>query len=163
MAKKAKVNTPAPTIHVAKGAAPPVPKGAPDPCRHRRNKKKKQKFIVYISAEKGKTGNYYVGRTRGKGTVTQVILKRQQGHHRTDIGYLTPVCETDTYSACRGAEMKHYAAMEAKNKLIKTPRSPGRGKQIAPIKDDNPRKDDYIACAEATARSSPTGCKICAA
>ena len=112
-----------------------------------------------MAAEKGATGNYYVGRTRGTGTVTQIINNRERGHHRTDIGRLVPVCVTDSYSACRGAEQKHYAAA----KKITSPRSKGKGAQIAPISADNPKKDDYMACAKASAQPSPPRCAICAA
>lgn len=158
MASKIPTTGSVPTFHVA-GVAPPVQKGKPDPCRHRRNKKKKQKFVVYMAAERGSTGKYYVGRTRGTGTVTQITNNRQRGHHRTDIGRLKPVCVTDSYSACRGAEQKHYAAA----KKITSPRSKGRGAQIAPISADNPKKKDYMACAKASAQPSPPRCAICAA
>lgn len=162
MPKKQPPNAPAPTIFVA-GVAPPVPKGTKDPCRHRRNKKKKKTYVVYIAAEKGGTGNYYVGRTRGTGTVMQIVNNRERGHHRTDIGKLKAVCITDSYSACRGAEQKHHADMVSKGKAITAPRAPGRGAQIAPISSDNPKKQDYLDCAKASAQPSPPKCAICAA
>lgn len=166
MASKIPATGSVPTVHVAgvaMGVAPPVPKGQKDPCRHRRNKKKKQKFVVYMAAEKGGTGKFYVGRTRGTGTVKQITLNRQRGHHRTDIGSLNAVCVTDSYSACRGAEQKHLADIVAKGKAISAPRKKGRGKQIAPVKSDNPKKQDYLDCAKASAQPSPPGCSICAA
>lgn len=155
-----------PTVHVASfsvGFAPPVPKGKKDPCRHRRNKKKKQKFVVYMAAQMGGTGKFYVGRTRGTGTVEQITLNRQRNHHRTGIGALTAVCVQDSYSACRGAEQKHYDHMAAQGKVITSKRATGRGQQIAPIKADNTRKNDYLACAKNSAQPSPPGCAICAA
>lgn len=118
--------------------------------------------MIYYAEEKGNTGNFYVGRTRGKGTVDQVTNKRWNSHHRTDIKQLVAQCVTDTYSACRGAEQKHYDDLMSEGVLITSTRKPGRGAQIAPISDDNPRKDDYIACAKATATLSPKGCPICA-
>jgi hypothetical protein len=147
--------------HVA-GVAPSVPKGTPDPCRHRRNKKK-QIFVVYIARETGSSPpKYYVGRTRGTGTLTQVVNNRERGHHRTDIGKLTAVCQADSYSACRGAEQKHYDDMVTNSKAITTPRSKGKGAQIAPISADNKKKKDYMECATNSARPSPPGCPICA-
>lgn len=169
MASKIPANGSVPTVFIAGiavGVAPPVPKGQKDPCRHRRNKKKKQTFVVYMAVEKGSSGptaKYYVGRTRGTGTVTQIINNRERGHHRTDIGSLKPVCITDSYSACRGAEQKHYADMASKGKVITTKRAKGRGKQIAPISPDNPKKADYMACAKASAQPSPPRCAVCAA
>ena len=165
MASTNSVNGPAPTVFAA-GIAPPASTGKPDPCRHRRNKKKKQKFVVYVAVEtpaSGPTPKYYVGRTRGTGTITQIVNNRERNHHRTDIGKLTKVCETDTYSACRGAEQKHYNDMVANGKAITTPRAPGKGAQIAPIAADNPKKQDYEDCAKASATPSPPGCPICAA
>ncbi len=161
MASKVPPNGSVPTVHIA-GVAPSVPKGKNDPCRHRRNKKKKTVFVVYKAAEdtgSGPTGNYYVGRTRGA-TADLAKNNRERGHHRTDIGKLQIVCVTDSYSACRGAEQKHYAAA----KKITSKKSKGRGAQIAPISDDNPRKKDYEDCAKASATPSPpgSGCKICA-
>lgn len=166
MASKMPATGSVPTVHVASfsvGFAPPVPKGKKDPCRHRRNKKKKQKFVVYMAAEKGSTGKFYVGRTRGTGTVAQITNRRQRNHHRTDIGPLKAVCVTDSYSACRGAEQKHYADIVAKGKAITSPRKKGKGKQIAPISGDNPNEKDYLDCAKASAQPSPPGCSICAA
>lgn len=169
MASKVPQTGSVPTVHVASvamGVAPPVPKGKKDPCRHRRNKKKMTKFVVYRAAEKpasGPTPQYYVGRTRGTGTAEQIINKREQGHHRTDIGKLVKVCETDSYSACRGAEQKHYADMVANGKAISSPRKKGTGAQIAPIAADNPKKQDYLDCAKASAQPSPPRCAICAA
>lgn len=152
------------TPHVA-GVAPSVPKGTPDPCRHRRNKKKKTVFVVYRAAEdtgSGPTGNYYVGRTRGA-SLDLALNNRERGHHRTDIGKLIPVCQADSYSACRGAEQKHYEDNVSKGKAITSPRSKGKGTQIAPISNENPKKKDYIECAKKSAQPSPPGCPICAA
>lgn len=166
MASKVPPNGSVPTVFVAGlalGVAPPVANGQKDPCRHRRNKKKKKTFVVYLAAEKGSTGKFYVGRTRGTGTVAQIITNRQRGHHRTDIGGLTPVCVTDSYSACRGAEQKHYAHLAAQGKVITAPRAKGRGKQIAPINADNAKKADYLACAKDSAQPSPPRCAVCAA
>jgi hypothetical protein len=152
-----------PTVHAA-GVAPPVPKGQLDPCRHRRNKKKKTKFVVYMAQEIGSDPpKYYVGRTRGIGTVAQIINSREQGHHRTDIGALKKVCEQDTYAACRGAEQLHYLDMVKNNKAITSPRQPGKGAQIAPISKDNPKKDDYLACAKASAKNVSPPCPVCSA
>jgi hypothetical protein len=165
MASKIPATGSVPTVHVAgvaMGVAPSVAKGTKDPCRHRRNKKK-QKFVVYMAAERGSTGNYYVGRTRGTGTIDQIINNRERGHHRTDIGRLKAVCTTDTYSACRGAEQKHYDHMAAQNKVITSPRAKGRGEQIAPVAADSPKKKDYMDCAKASAQPAPPGCAICAA
>jgi hypothetical protein len=164
MASKVPPNGSVPTVLVA-GVAPSVPKGQKDPCRHRRNKKKKTVYVVYRAQEdtgSGPTGNYYVGRTRGA-TADQAKNNRERGHHRTDIGKLQIVCVTDTYSACRGAEQKHFNDTVNKGKAIKTPRSKGKGAQIAPISEDNPKKQDYMDCAEASAKPSPPGCAICAA
>ena len=163
MASKAPVTGATPTVFAA-GVAPPAPAGKKDPCRHRRNKKKKQKFVVYMAAEKGGTGKFYVGRTRGTGTVEQITLSRQRNHHRTDIGGLQAVCVTDSYSACRGAEQKHYQDMVNKGKAITLPRSKGKGAQIAPISEDNPKKKDYEDCAKLSAQNAqpPPSCSICA-
>lgn len=168
MASKMPANGSVPTVHVAgvdvrMSISPNIPKDQKDPCRHRRNKKKKQTFVVYMAPQKGGTGKYYVGRTRGTGTVEQITLGRQRNHHREGIGPLQAVCIQDSYSACRGAEQKHYDHMNNKGKTITSARSKGRGKQIAPIKTDNPRRDDYLACAEKSAKPSPPGCEICAA
>jgi|SRR5580765_2713169 len=165
MASKMPATGSVPTVHlagVAMGVALSVP-GKKDPCRHRRNKKKKQKFVVYMAAEKGGTGNFYVGRTRGTGTVAQITTNRQRNHHRTDIGPLQPVCVQDSYSACRGAEQKHYDHMAAQGKVITSPRAKGRGKQIAPIRSDHAKKNDYQDCAKSSAQPSPPGCAVCAA
>lgn len=166
MASKIPAGGSVPTIHVAgvaMGVAPPVPKGQKDPCRHRRKKKgKKKTYVVYMAAQKGGTGKFYVGRTRGTGTVEQITLNRQRNHHRTGIGALTPVCIQDSYSACRGAEQKHYDHMAAQGKVITSSRSKGRGKQIAPIRTDNTNRQDYLDCAKNSAQPSPPGCPICA-
>lgn len=166
MASKVPPNGSVPTVHVAEtamGNAPAASKGKKDPCRHRRNKKKKQIFVVYMAKQMGGTGKYYVGRTRGKGSVEEVVLNRQRNHHRVGIGPLVAVCIQDSYSACRGAEQKHYDHWAAQDMVITSKRSEGRGKQIAPIKTDNPRRDDYMACAKSSARPAPPGCGICAA
>jgi len=148
--------------HVA-GVAPSVPKGTPDPCRHRRNKKKKQVFVVYMAQETGSNpSKFYVGRTRGA-SLDSAIANRERGHHRTDIGKLVPVCQADSYSACRGAEQKHYNHTKTNGDAITTPRSKGKGAQIAPISDDNPKKQDYLDCATQSAQPSPPKCPICAA
>jgi hypothetical protein len=161
MAKQPKTGV-TPTVHAAK-ANPAGPKKKLDPCRHRR-KKKKQVFVVYMARETGSSPpKYYIGRTRGPGTVTQAINNRERGHHRTDIGSLRKVCEQKSYSACRGAEQLHYLDMVAKGHAITKPRKKGKGKQIAPISADNTKKDDYVACAKAEATPSPPGCDVCAA
>lgn len=163
MASKIPTTGSVPTVHVA-GVAPPVQKGKPDPCRHRRDEK--AVFVVYKAQEEvgnppKKTGNYYVGRTRGA-TADQAKNNRERGHHRTDIGKLQVVCVTDSYSACRGAEQKHYVA--TKNKIT-SPKSKGKGAQIAPIAADNPNKKDYEDCAKLSAQNAvpQPGCAICAA
>ena len=165
MASKAPQTGSVPTAHVAgvaMGVAPSVPKGKKDPCRHRRNKKKRT-FVVYMAAQKGGTGNFYVGRTRGTGTVAQITANRQRNHHRTGIGPLVPVCIQDSYSACRGAEQKHYDHMAKRGKVITSQRAKGKGEQIAPIRSDHANRKDYLACAKSSARPSPPGCKVCAA
>ena len=162
MAKQAKTGS-VPGPHVA-SVAPPSPPGKLDPCRHRRNKKKKTKFVVYMARQTGShPPKYYIGRTRGTGTVAEIIKNRQDGHHRTDIGPLQKVCEQDTYAACRGAEQLHYLAMANQGKAIQTKRATGKGKQIAPIAADNPKKDDYIACAKASAKNVSPPCPVCSA
>lgn len=172
MASKIPATGSVPTVHVAGVAitvsvAPPVPKGQKDPCRHRRNKKKKKTYVVYMAPQKGGTGKFYIGRTRGTGTVEQITLNRQRNHHRAGIGALQAVCVQDSYSACRGAEQKHYDHMAAQGKVITSPRKTGRGKQIAPIRSDhpkrNPKRNDYMDCAKKSAQPSPPGCAICAA
>ena len=137
--------------------------GPKDPCRHRRNAKtKKQVFVVYRALQKGsRPPKYYIGRTRGP-SVTEAKNARERGHHRTDIGPLEVICVQDTYSACRGAEQAHYKDLESKGKVITTKRSTGRGTQIAPIKDDNPKKKDYEDCAKQSAENAKkNGCGIC--
>lgn len=168
MASKVPANGAVPTVFAA-GVAPSPQQGKKDPCRHRRNKKKKTIFVVYMAAEdtgSGPTGNYYVGRTRGTGSISKIINNRERSHHRTDIGPLKAVCITDSYSACRGAEQKHHADMVAKNKAITSPRKKGKGAQIAPISEDNPKKQDYMDCAKASALNAPQPpppCPICSA
>lgn len=146
------------------GIAPPKKAGTPDPCRHRRNRKtKKQVFVIYKAKQIGsKPPKYYIGRTRGP-SVSEAKNARQAGHHRTDIGNLVVVCVQDTYSACRGAEQKHYEAL--KGSKITTKPSKGRGAQIAPISDENPKKKDYLACAKESAKNAKKqpGCSICSA
>jgi hypothetical protein len=155
------------TMPHAAGVAGPST-GPKDPCRHRRNAKtKKQKFVVYKAEEEGSagpTGRFYIGRTRGA-TVAQAKNTRERNHHRKDIGGLEVVCVQDTYSACRGAEQKHYDAL-GPGKRINTPRKKGRGKQIAPIREGNEKVDDYLECAKKSAENAPKppgGCSICAA
>lgn len=157
-----------PTVHVAgvarsMGVAPAVAKGKKDPCRHRRNKRKKQIFVVYEARQKGGTGKIYVGRTRGPGTYTQALNTRKSKHHRPGIGPLRAVCIQDSYSACRGAEQKHYENRARQGRVIISQRSEGRGRQIAPIRADNSKKQDYLDCAKSSARPSPPGCAVCAA
>ena len=166
MASKVPPNGSVPTVHIA-GVAPSVPKGKNDPCRHRRNKKKKTVFLVYKAEEdtgSGPTGKYYIGRTRGP-TVKQAKNSRERGHHRKDIGELQVVCVADSYSACRGAEQKHYNDMVSKGKAITSTRSKGKGAQIAPISTDNPKSQDYMDCAKVSALNAkpPPSCSICAA
>jgi hypothetical protein len=173
MAKKPKVNTPAPTVHVAKASPALTP--ATDPCRHRKEKNtkdgKKVTFVIYRAQELDAngvwTGNWYIGRTRGTGTVQQAIDRREANHHRTDIGPLEYLCRQESYSACRGAEQKHYSALKGPPDLrIKGARSKGTGAQIAPIRDDHENRDDYIQCAknEKTAPPKPKNpCDVCSA
>jgi len=164
MANKVPANGAVPTMFVA-SVAPAFPMDMDNPCEHPRDKKKRR-YVVYIAEEEidyEPTGKFYVGRTSGTGTVTQIVNKRQQGHHRTDIGKLKAIHETDSYSACRGAEQKHYEDMVAKNQAITSPRAKGRGAQIAPIAADNRRKQKYLDCAQASARHSHPGCPICGA
>jgi hypothetical protein len=112
----------------------------------------------------GPTGKFYIGRTRGV-TADAAKNARERGHHRKDIGQLEVVCVHNTYSACRGAEQKHYDHMVAQNKQITSPRKTGKGKQIAPISKDNPKKKDYEDCAKLSANNAvpPPSCKICGA
>jgi hypothetical protein len=159
----AKVGTgSAPTAHVAGVAGPS--QGPKDPCRHRRSKKKK-KYIIYKAPEidsNGKpTGRYYIGRSSGPATKTVQQIKdaRKAKHHRKDIGEPEVVCEMDTYAAIRGAEQKHYDDL-GPGKQINAPRRKGRGKQIAPIRADNERKDDYEECAQRSAQKT-NSCGIC--
>ena len=143
MASKVPPNGSVPTVHIA-GVAPSVPKGKNDPCRHRRNKKKKTVFVVYKAEEdtgSGATGKFYIGRTRGV-TADAAKNTRERGHHRTDIGQLEVVCVHDTYSACRGAEQKHYDHMVAQKKQITSPKQKGKGacrigKRIGSVKHDH--------------------------
>ncbi|SFO42543.1 hypothetical protein [Nitrosospira briensis] len=173
MAKKAKVNTPAPTVHIAK-ANPAVTPATKDPCRHRKEAStkdgKKVTFVVYRAKEmiNGKwTGNWYIGRTRGTGTVTQILDRRKANHHRPDIGDLEMICTQDSYSACRGAEQKHYDALKnsVPPKVITTPRKKGKGgAQIAPIRDDHDNRDDYMNCAKNEKVANTTNpCSTCSA
>jgi len=153
------------------GNSPPMPTqdgvapgkgGKKDPCKRDKGKKKK-KYVVYEAQllDKGKpTGKMYVGRTSGKpgATAKEIAKKRKASHHRKDIGPLQVVCETDSYSACRGAEEKHQKAHEAKGASLST----GKKKtQINPISPKNKqKKEDYLECAKQ--KNSKT-CGICGA
>jgi hypothetical protein len=123
-----------------------------DPCKHPNNRKKR-KYVVYISEDLDNPGKIYVGRTRGPiGASTKDILaKRKSTHHRNLKDPLTPVCETTSYAAVRGAEQahqRHYA-------------SQGTGTdQINPISPRNKRKKDYEDCARQTNKKT---CAICGA
>jgi hypothetical protein len=145
------------------GIAPSVPKGTPDPCRHRRNAKtKKQVFVVYKAKQIGsRPPKYYIGRTRGP-SVDAARNARERGHHRADIGPLVVVCVQNTYSACRGAEQKHYQDLVDRGEAIITKRSKGRGAQIAPIRDESSAPGcDYLECAKESAKKAKKPCKIC--
>lgn len=170
MAKKAKVNIPTPAAHVA--TASPALTPATDPCRHRKEKNtkdgKKVTFVIYRAKEmvNGQwTGNWYIGRTRGTGTVRQALDRREMNHHRTDIGPLEFLCQQDSYSACRGAEQKHYDALKGPpDRRIKSARSKGKGAQIAPIRDDHDHRGDYLDCAKKEKSGNTTKpCGVCAA
>lgn len=116
-------------------------KGTPkDPCKHDKGKKLK-KYVVYMAELVGQPGKYYIGRTSGSPDLStrQILKKRKSGHHRKDIGELTKVFETDSYSAARGAEQTY------KDKMTQN----GTGtKQIEPISKRNKKKTDYLDCAK---------------
>jgi uncharacterized Zn-binding protein involved in type VI secretion len=123
-------------------------------CAHKNDKG--QRFVVYIAAvydEHGNpTGKWYVGRTRGPAgaSTRQILNKRFSSHHwrkpsrkrKETIGPLTAVCETDSYSAVRGAEEKHQKAMEAGGLGTK------QANPISPRKGTKKKKDKYMECAK---------------
>ena len=172
MANKGKKNIPTPAPLTAK-ASPAKKPAAKDPCRHRKEAStkdgKKVTFVIYRAKEMiggNWTGKYYIGRTRGTGTITQILDKRKANHHRKDIGDLELVCKQESYSACRGAEQKHYDALKTSTPptVITTPRKKGKGgAQIAPIRDDHDDRDDYLDCAKNEKTNNTTNpCGVCA-
>jgi hypothetical protein len=114
-------------------------KGPRNPCDHPNDKKKKKKYVVYKADEydaSGKKIGTYVGRTSGApGENSDAILRRRSAGHHRNLGQLTQVFETDSYSGVRGAEQIYKDKMST-------------SKQIEPIAKKNKRRQDYIDCAK---------------
>jgi hypothetical protein len=163
MAKKQPKTGVAPGTHTAGVASGG---GAKDPCKHKNNRKKR-KYVVYIAPVVAgnppqPTGEMYVGRTQGlQSELTDtIVLRRMRGHHRRKsakkrkklkkIGDLIGVCVTESYAAVRGAEQKHMDYYRNK--------TPPQGSQMNGISPDNPRRQDYMDCAE---QKNGANCDIC--
>jgi hypothetical protein len=120
------------------------PKAKRNPCAHPNDAKKKKKYVVYRADEydaNGKKIGTYVGRTSGApGESSDAILRRRASGHHRNLGPLTQVFETDSYSGVRGAEQI------SKDKM-------STSKQIEPIAKKNKRRQDYIDCARSKGAS----------
>ena len=129
--------------------------GKRDPCKHKKNNKKK--YMIYMGLQA--KDKMYIGRSSGEvGESSKSILAGRlstgypagKRYRERKIKQLVPVHETEKYAAMRGAEEKHQKFFASNG--VGAP-------QDNPISPKNTSKKDYEDCAKQTFPD----CPICGA